>query len=163
AAVAVRDGEPEPLLVQALTDPFPVRRAAAADALARAGAPGTRPAVRRLLRDPDTLVRLRVALALVEARDRVAVPVLIDLLEPLSRAPPLAGQGPAARDCGRRRAGAGRRRGVPGTGARRLARVVGKAEGSRGPGPAPRARAPARLHAGVDPGPPEQQRPGAGG
>jgi hypothetical protein len=79
--VAVRDGRPAPALVQALGDPFPVKRAAAAEALARAGASGTTPAVRRLLTDPQTGVRLQVALALVEARDREGLPVLIDLLD----------------------------------------------------------------------------------
>src|SRR5207237_2826089 len=35
------------------------------------------------LRDPDTMVRLRVALALAAARDRESVPALIDLLADL--------------------------------------------------------------------------------
>src|SRR6266540_3616034 len=42
-----------------------------------------RPAVRKLLADPDLAVRLRVAVALACAADRQAVPVLIDLLADL--------------------------------------------------------------------------------
>jgi HEAT repeat protein len=84
AAVAVRDGKPEPVLVKALEDKGPGRRAAAAVALARASA-DTLPAVRKLLRDPDQSVRLQVALALVRLKEKEAVPALIDLLAELPR------------------------------------------------------------------------------
>jgi HEAT repeat protein len=80
AAVAVRDGKADPNLVAALADKLPVRRGVAAEALALGGALDQRPAVRKLLKDPDGDVRLRVALALATARDRDAVPVLIDLM-----------------------------------------------------------------------------------
>jgi HEAT repeat protein len=80
AAVAVRDGRPEPAVVKALEDPLPLRRAAAADALCRAGAVGLRSAVRKLLQDKDPAVRQQAALALAGAGDREAVPVLIGLL-----------------------------------------------------------------------------------
>ena len=79
-AVAMRDGKPEPAVLKALEDPLALRRAAAGAALARAGGEGQRPAVRKLLKDADKTVRLRVALALVTARDKEAVPGLIDLL-----------------------------------------------------------------------------------
>jgi HEAT repeats/PQQ-like domain len=86
ASAAVRDGKADPVLVQALTDKLAVKRGVAAAALCRAGCPEQRSAVRRLLRDPDPLVRLRVASTLLEARDKGAVPVLIALLIQLPRA-----------------------------------------------------------------------------
>jgi hypothetical protein len=89
AAVAVRDGKPDEAVLKALEDGLPRRRAAAAEALCRA-APEHHPLVRRLLKDPDAEVRLHVALALVAARDRQAVPTLIDLLGELP--PELAAQ-----------------------------------------------------------------------
>jgi hypothetical protein len=84
AAVAVRGGEADPALLHALADKEPARRAAAAHVLGTA-VPGQRPAVRRLLADPEALVRFRAASALVRARDKAAVPALIALL----------GEGPA--------------------------------------------------------------------
>src|SRR5262249_22694841 len=80
AAVAFRDGKPEPAVVAALADKSPARRAAAGAALAKAASAGQRSRARKLLKDSDPAVRLHVALALVEARDREAVPVLIALL-----------------------------------------------------------------------------------
>jgi len=88
--LAVRDGKPDKALVDALGDKQALKRAAAAVALARAGATDARPAVRKLLQDPDTTVRLRVGMTLAQAGDKEAVPVLIDLLPDL--APPLAWQ-----------------------------------------------------------------------
>jgi hypothetical protein len=85
AAVALRDGRPEAVVVRALTDDSPARRAAAADALCRAGARGQLPAVRRLLKDADPEVRLRVGLALADLGEKDAVPVLIALLDVLPR------------------------------------------------------------------------------
>jgi HEAT repeats/PQQ-like domain len=83
AAVAVRGGKTDPLLVAALTDREPARRAAAAVALVRARAPDALPAVRKLLTDPDIHARLLVALALVAAREKEALPTLIALLDQL--------------------------------------------------------------------------------
>ena len=85
-AAAVRDGKAEPVLVRALTDKNAVRRGAAAAALCRAGCRQELPAVRRLLRDPEPHVRRQVALALVEAHEKYAVPVLIALLTELEPA-----------------------------------------------------------------------------
>jgi HEAT repeat protein len=82
-SLAMRDGKPDPALGQALADNAPLRRAVAAEALARGGGPDVRPLVRRLLQDPSPLVRLRVALALVIGREKDAVPVLIDALAEL--------------------------------------------------------------------------------
>ncbi len=84
-ALAVRDGKAEPALVAALADPVAGRRAAAAEALCRAGLKETHAAVKQLLKDPDPEVRLQVALALANAHDRDAIPVLIDLLGQLPR------------------------------------------------------------------------------
>jgi HEAT repeat protein len=81
--VAATDGKPEPAVVRALADPVGVRRAAAAEALCQARADEHLVAVRRLLKDPEAAVRLKVALALAGAREREAVPVLIDLVAEL--------------------------------------------------------------------------------
>jgi HEAT repeat protein len=81
--LAARDGKADPALVRALDDPLPARRTAAAEALSRVAGPDERPALRKLLRDADATVRLRVALALTSVKDKDAVPVLIDLLAEL--------------------------------------------------------------------------------
>jgi hypothetical protein len=81
AVVGVRGGKPDALLLKALGDRLSAKRAAAAEALARAGGKAQLPALRKLLADADQGVRVRVALALVEAKDKAAVPALIDLLE----------------------------------------------------------------------------------
>jgi hypothetical protein len=78
-----REGQVDPLLVRALTDKMPVKRAAAGAALCWAGGREHRPSVLRLLQDPDPLVRKQVALALVETRQKEGVPVLIALLTKL--------------------------------------------------------------------------------
>src|SRR5205085_241692 len=80
-ALAVRDGKPDPVVVEALADRHPARRIAAGVALARAGAAGKVPALPKLLQDPKPRVRLLVGLALARARQKEAVPVLIALLE----------------------------------------------------------------------------------
>jgi HEAT repeat protein len=82
-ALAVRDGQPDPVLAAALTDKDPIRRRAAAEALCQPAAASLRPAIRQLLRDPDATVRLYVALALAGAKEKDAVPVVIDLLAEL--------------------------------------------------------------------------------
>jgi HEAT repeat protein len=79
-ALAVRDGRPDPALVTALTDRQPIKRAAAAEALCRAGAREPQGAVKALLKDADASVRLRVGLALCSLGDKEALPVLIDVL-----------------------------------------------------------------------------------
>lgn len=86
AAVAVKDGTASKILVDALADPEPVRRAAAAEALTRAKAKEPAAAVRKLLGDASPLVRLRVALALTFDKDKTAVPVLIQSLPDLTLA-----------------------------------------------------------------------------
>jgi hypothetical protein len=81
ASAAVRDGNPDPTLVRALTDRDAIKRGAAGAALT--GYRAQLPAVRQLLHDANPTVRQRVALSLLEARDRSAVPVLIALLTEL--------------------------------------------------------------------------------
>lgn len=78
--LAAPAGKPEASLVQALTDPTPLRRGLAAEALAKANLVHVFPALRKLLDDPDAGVRLRTALALVRANERQAVEALIRLM-----------------------------------------------------------------------------------
>ncbi len=82
ASLAEGGAEPLPRLVQALTDPDPLRRGVSAEVLCRADA-AYRPRVRALLADPDVTTRLLAARALLEAGERDAVPALIDLLAEL--------------------------------------------------------------------------------
>ncbi len=83
AAVAAPGGHPDPALVRGLTDPVAVRRVVAGIALCRAAPPDSVPAVRKLLKDSAPGVRLRGAMALAEANDAEAIPILIDLLAEL--------------------------------------------------------------------------------
>jgi hypothetical protein len=83
--LAVSEGKAHPALVPALTDQLPLRRAAAGQALARAGPREHLEAVRKLLNDAEPSVRLRVSLELVCAGDRKVVPALIDLLPHVTR------------------------------------------------------------------------------
>jgi hypothetical protein len=80
AALAVRPGKVDAALTDALKDPQPRRRAAAAYALGRHSEEAQRDAVRKLLADKEPLVRLRAAQGLIAGKDREAVPVLIALL-----------------------------------------------------------------------------------
>jgi HEAT repeat protein len=80
--LAVQDGKPDPAILAALSDSLAMRRAAAAEALVSATGTGL-PEVRKLLADADPQVRLGVAMALVYAQDREAVPALIDLVAEL--------------------------------------------------------------------------------
>jgi HEAT repeat protein len=77
--VAFHEGQPDPAVIKGLDDKLPQRRMAAAEALCR-GTPDQRRMIRRLLEDSDRGVRLRVAVALANARERDSIPVLIDLL-----------------------------------------------------------------------------------
>jgi outer membrane protein assembly factor BamB len=81
AAVGVKDGQADPALVKALDDRLSLKRGVAGQALAPTA--GQQAAVRKLLKDADASVRLRVALALVYARDKEALPALIDVLADL--------------------------------------------------------------------------------
>jgi len=86
AKLAVQGGKVNKALADALTDKAALRRAAAAQALVLAGAGVEhKNAIRALLRDASGTVRWRVATALVMAKDKNAVPVLIDLLPDASQ------------------------------------------------------------------------------
>jgi hypothetical protein len=78
--VGFKDGRPDPALLKALADKNPARRGGAAEALWRGGRDDERKAVRKLLEDPDPAVRVRVALAMFDAREKESVPVLINLI-----------------------------------------------------------------------------------
>jgi hypothetical protein len=80
AAVAVRDGKPDASLVAALKDKDPLRRAAAAEALCHSATPDLMRMAKELLKDPDPIVRMRVALALAAVKDKDSIPILIDVL-----------------------------------------------------------------------------------
>lgn len=75
--LAVRGGKADPAVTAALKDGSPVRREAAALALAAGGAADALPGLRGLLADADRAVRLNVALALARLGEKAAVPVLI--------------------------------------------------------------------------------------
>jgi HEAT repeat protein len=79
--LSLRQARVDPLLVTALDDPLPPRRAAAAYVLGRVGTEAECEQARKLLVDPILKVRLRAAQGLLVARDRTAVPALIDLLD----------------------------------------------------------------------------------
>ncbi len=80
ALLARRDEKLDPAIVRALTEDSSLLRAVAAEALVQSGGREGRAVVRPLLKDKTPTVRLRVALALVAAGEREAVPVLIDLV-----------------------------------------------------------------------------------
>ncbi|MCS6850467.1 MAG: PQQ-binding-like beta-propeller repeat protein [Gemmataceae bacterium] len=80
---ALRDGKPDPALLEAISDALPLRRAVAGAALVRGCPAEHRAAARKLLNDPDFTVRLAVALALVDVKEKEGVPVLIALLADL--------------------------------------------------------------------------------
>ena len=77
-AATFRDGKADPLVVQALTDPLPIKRIAAAEALI--GVKEHLPAIRKMAQDADPQIRLRVSIALINGKEREFLPVLIDLL-----------------------------------------------------------------------------------
>jgi HEAT repeat protein len=77
--------EVDPAIIKALSNPVSVRRIAAAGALVGAGG-AAHPAVRKLLTDADPQVRLSVAVALVHAKEKEAVPALIKLVGELPAA-----------------------------------------------------------------------------
>jgi hypothetical protein len=79
--VVRQDGRIDPALAAALEDEAPSRRAAAALVLGRLGDTAQRTRVRKLLADPNPIVRLRTGQGLLAAGDKRAVPALMDLLE----------------------------------------------------------------------------------
>lgn len=82
-ANALVDGKVDPILVSALKDRAGIRRTLAAEAIGRTAIQEHRGTLRKLLIDPDPLVRFRVARTLAFAREREVIPVLIDTLPEL--------------------------------------------------------------------------------
>src|SRR5262249_23201172 len=80
-ALAVREGQADAPLVSALTDKEASKRTAAALAFCRAKVKDQMPAVRKLLKDEDNEVRLAVAVALAQAGEKEAIPVLIAFMD----------------------------------------------------------------------------------
>ncbi|MCI0743554.1 MAG: PQQ-binding-like beta-propeller repeat protein [Gemmataceae bacterium] len=79
-SLAYKGKEVEPVLVKSLEDKLPIKRGAAAEALARAKVQELLPVVKELLKDPEPSVRLRVGLALVPYKEKEVLPVLIEAL-----------------------------------------------------------------------------------
>lgn len=79
-ALALKDGAVRPALIAALKDASPVRRAVAACILGRLGDARQKDMVRKLLADPNPIVRLRAAQGLLAAKEKTGIPVLVDLL-----------------------------------------------------------------------------------
>ncbi len=78
--VGFRDGKADPGLLAALNGSRGFSRAAAARALCKAGGNSSWKIVRPLLTDADPAIRFQAALALADARDSQAIPVLIECL-----------------------------------------------------------------------------------
>ena len=93
AAVSFRAGKTDPALLAALKSPQAFSRAAAARALCKAGDHASWKTVRPLLTDSDPAVRLQAALALADAHDSQAIPVVIECL---SDGPPRWGPRPTS-------------------------------------------------------------------
>jgi HEAT repeat protein len=83
AFLGCTDGKAAPALVSGLQDKVGLRRAASAVALCKGKADEQRPAVRKLLQDPDLTVRMKTAIALIEWGDKNSMPALIALLNDL--------------------------------------------------------------------------------
>ncbi len=79
-SLSILDGKADPSLLAALKSPKAFIRATAARALCKAGSAPSRKAVRPLLTDSDPAVRFQVAVALADAHDAEAIPVLIECL-----------------------------------------------------------------------------------
>lgn len=83
--IARADQGTEAIFAASLASATPARRGSAAVVLCRVGTAAHRPAVRRLLSDPEASVRLPIALELADLGNKEAVPVLIALLSQVPR------------------------------------------------------------------------------
>ncbi len=81
AILAVHDGKVDPLITAALKDKQASRRAAASFVMGRSGAPEQRDEIHGLRLDADQRVRFRAAQGLLAARDRAALPALVNLVK----------------------------------------------------------------------------------
>lgn len=79
-ALAKAEKAPAPLLLEALKDPSPSRRAAAAEALVRTGGLAAKDQIAPLLKEQHPLVRHQLGMALIELHDKAGVPILIQSL-----------------------------------------------------------------------------------
>jgi HEAT repeat protein len=79
-ALGCQQGRVHPAIEKSLVDRMPARRAAAGCLLARLGNQQQHAAARKLLKDSDPLVRLRVAQGLLADEDASSIPALIELL-----------------------------------------------------------------------------------
>jgi hypothetical protein len=80
AVVSRRDGRMDAVLVAALQDSAPARRATAAAVIGRRGTGDQKKALVRLLTDADAKVRLQAARGLIAGGDKKAVAALIGLI-----------------------------------------------------------------------------------
>ena len=78
-AMTKATGKADPMVVAALSDRDPARRALAAQVLG-AALPEQRPAVRKLLSDADAKVRFLTATTLLKAGDKTALPAMIRMI-----------------------------------------------------------------------------------
>jgi hypothetical protein len=85
SVLAVRDRRVDPVIVHALEEGPSLRRAAAAVAVLRSDNGDHLTAIKALLVDKDVEVRFRVAKALLARHDKDSLPVLIGLLDKISR------------------------------------------------------------------------------
>lgn len=83
-AVARQGGKVEDPIIKALDDKLAIKRAAAGEALVRAGIKEELPSVRKLLKDTDPIVRLRAGLSLARSYEKDSLPVLVDLMKDLN-------------------------------------------------------------------------------
>ena len=79
-SLAADDAKAVSRLLEAINDKTVLRRAVAAAALCRTGSAPAREAVRKLLRDPEALVRHRVAVEMALAGEKDAIPVLVEVI-----------------------------------------------------------------------------------
>lgn len=84
-ALAIQDGIADPAFIAAVADKHAGKRASAGEAIVRGGGLAFKSAVARLLGDASPQVRLAVTSALIEARDKKCVPLLIDLMPTVAR------------------------------------------------------------------------------
>jgi hypothetical protein len=81
--VGFKDGKPEPALLAALDDKVAIRRGGAVVALGQEEWDDQKAAFRKMLKDSDPEVRLRVTQSLIGLKDKEAVPELINLFSDL--------------------------------------------------------------------------------
>jgi HEAT repeat protein len=79
-SLAIVGGKPDPVLLTALDDKEPIRRAAAVQALVRTTKGESQQKLLKFLQDADVTVRFHTAMAFFDVNEKQSVPVLINLL-----------------------------------------------------------------------------------